>query len=223
MNIRYESDFGDEEETKELTVIAVKPGSRITVTGGCEDDGRHWVYAGQGGVNNGQYTMIISGSIEVVLIDGPAESSFKSPDALFEMTDDSFSGNYLVVLDAPYFSDVPSNSYYLDSLKWAVENDITNGTGGSMFSPNRICTRAQIITMLWRANDCPYGNTDIVFSDVSCDDYFYNSVLWAYAKGFVSGGKFNGQKDCTRAEVVTYLVYDYCDNRAARQNGTGGG
>ena len=109
------------------------------------------------------------------------------------------------------FKDVPSGEYYTDAVLWAVNHDpqITNGTGEDTFSPDQTCTRAQVVTFLWRAAGEPAPNIDKnPFTDVKETDYFYKAVLWAVEKGITKGTSdttFSPAQGCTRGQVVTFL------------------
>ena len=106
------------------------------------------------------------------------------------------------------FSDVADSAYYAKAVAWAVENGITSGTGEGKFSPDATCTRAQIVTFLWRANGSPIVSGNSVFSDVAADAYYAAAVKWAEKNGITSGiggGLFGSNNDCTRAQIVTFL------------------
>ena len=107
------------------------------------------------------------------------------------------------------FSDVPEGKYYEIPVAWAVGNKITSGTGGGRFSPNKECTREQVVTFLWKAEGCPEPHsTENPFTDVKSDKYYYKPILWAVENkitGGAGGGKFGVGKPCTRAQVVTFL------------------
>ena len=103
------------------------------------------------------------------------------------------------------FADVPGDAWYADSVKWAVDRGITAGTSETTFSPDNTCTRAQILTFLWRAVGSPKMSGTNPFSDVKATDYFYDAALWANSKGMVSGNKFEGDIPCTRSATVVYL------------------
>lgn len=103
------------------------------------------------------------------------------------------------------FSDVKANAYYADAVKWAVEKNITKGTSATEFSPDDTCTRAQILTFLWRAVGSPKANGANPFNDVKISDYYYDAAVWAVEKGMVSGSEFEGDTPCTRAYTVIYL------------------
>ena len=109
---------------------------------------------------------------------------------------------------ADYFADVPANSYYADAVLWAAKNGITGGIGNGLFGPNQPCTRAQIVTFLWRAAGSPEPKSMSSFSDVSADSYYVKAVAWAVENGITTGtgdGKFSPDATCTRAQSVTFL------------------
>ena len=109
---------------------------------------------------------------------------------------------------ADYFADVPANSYYADAVLWAAKNGITGGIGNGLFGPNQPCTRAQIVTFLWRAAGSPEPKAMSSFADVSTDAYYAKAVAWAVENGITTGtgdGKFSPDTTCTRAQSVTFL------------------
>ena len=109
---------------------------------------------------------------------------------------------------ADYFADVPANSYYADAVLWAAKNGITGGIGNGLFGPNQPCTRAQIVTFLWRAAGSPEPKAMSSFADVSMDAYYAKAVAWAVENGITTGtgdGKFSPDATCTRAQSVTFL------------------
>ena len=106
------------------------------------------------------------------------------------------------------FTDVPSGSYYYDAVLWAMEQGITKGTSDTAFSPNASCTRAQIVTFLWRANGSPVVSGNSAFTDVASDAYYAAAVAWAEKNGVtggIGGGLFGSNNDCTRGQIVTFL------------------
>lgn len=105
----------------------------------------------------------------------------------------------------PNFNDVADDAYYAAPVKWAVENGITTGTSSTAFSPDMTCTRAQILTFIWRAAGSPTASAVNPFSDVTADDYYYNAAIWAYENGMVTGSTFDADTPCTRSSTVTYL------------------
>ena len=106
------------------------------------------------------------------------------------------------------FTDVAEDSYYRDAVLWAVENGITKGTSDTTFTPNAKCTRAQIVTFLWRSQKSPAADGVNPFTDVAADAYYANAVLWAAENGITGGTAattFSPNNDCTRAQIVTFL------------------
>jgi len=106
------------------------------------------------------------------------------------------------------FADIPAGSYYYDAVLWAVENDITKGTSDTTFSPNMTCSRAQIVTFLWRSEKSPAAGTVNPFADVKSAAYYADAVLWAAKEDITKGTTnttFSPDADCTRAQIVTFL------------------
>ena len=106
------------------------------------------------------------------------------------------------------FTDVPAGSYFEKAVLWAVENGITKGTSDTTFSPDASCTRAQIVTFLWRAGGSPAVSGNSAFSDVASDAYYAAAVAWAEKNGVtggIGGGLFGSDNTCTRAQIVTFL------------------
>ena len=106
------------------------------------------------------------------------------------------------------FTDVPADSYYYDAVLWAVENGITKGTSSTTFSPDDTCTRAQIVTFLWRSEQSPAAGSSNPFTDVSADAYYADAVLWAVKEAITTGTTrttFSPDAECTRAQIVAFL------------------
>ena len=103
------------------------------------------------------------------------------------------------------FTDVHVGDWYATPVSWAVRAKITSGTSATTFSPDTTCTRAQILTFMWRADGSPKMNGENPFTDVTKSDYFYDAALWAYENDMVSGSTFAGNTPCTRADTVVYL------------------
>lgn len=107
------------------------------------------------------------------------------------------------------FTDVPQGSYYEAAVRWAVENGVTSGTSATTFSPNSACTRAQMVTFLWRAAGSPAPESHAMpFTDVTAGSYYETAVLWAVENGITSGTSattFSPDATCTRAQTVTFL------------------
>ena len=117
-----------------------------------------------------------------------------------------------------FFYDVPNDAYYFEAVKWAAENGITGGVGNSLFAPNRPCTRAQIVTFLWRAAGSPVVNYLMPFTDVDEGAYYAEAVRWAASCGIVTGlteTTFGTNGVCTRAQAAA-MIY-----RCAQAQGKG--
>lgn len=110
-----------------------------------------------------------------------------------------------------FFYDVPNDAYYYEAVKWAVENGITGGIGNSLFAPNQPCTRAQIVTFLWRVAGSPVVNYLMPFTDVDEGAYYAEAVRWAASTGIVTGlteTTFGANDGCTRAQAAA-MIYRY--------------
>ena len=109
-----------------------------------------------------------------------------------------------------FFYDVPNDAYFYEAVKWAVKNGITNGVGDNLFAPGQPCTRAQIVTFLWRAAGSPEPKGTVAgMTDVVSGSYYAKAVAWAIEKGITTGtaeGTFSPDATCTRAQAVTFLA-----------------
>lgn len=109
-----------------------------------------------------------------------------------------------------FFYDVPNGAYFYEAVKWAVENGITTGVGNDLFAPEQPCTRAQIVTFLWRAAGSPEPkSTAAGMTDVVPGSYYAKAVAWAVENGITTGtaeGTFSPDATCTRAQAVTFLA-----------------
>ena len=117
-------------------------------------------------------------------------------------------GSFVEEAPEQIFTDVPVDAYFYEAVKWAAEKGITGGVGNGLFAPNQSCTRAQIVTFLWRAAGSPGPKTMSGFSDVLADSYYAKAVAWAVENGITGGtgdGKFSPDATCTRAQAVTFL------------------
>ena len=164
--------------------ITVKPNdgyelNKITVT---DQSGNRIVLNDQG---NGKYTFAM-----------PAANV--SVDATFRKTETTIN-----------FLDVKRNDYFYEAVQWAVKNGITDGIDANIFSPNASCTRAQMVTFLWRAGGSPAPkSTATSFKDIDPSAYYYNAVLWAVEKGITNGtgtDAFSPNASVTRGQTVTFL------------------
>ena len=107
-----------------------------------------------------------------------------------------------------FFYDVPNEAYYFEAVKWAVAQEITSGVGGNLFAPDQPCTRAQIVTFLWRAAGSPEPKRAGSFADVPAGAFYAKAVAWAVDAGITTGtgeGGFSPDEPCTRAQAVTLL------------------
>ena len=110
------------------------------------------------------------------------------------------------------FRDVSPEAWYAGAVQWAVENGITGGTGPDTFSPDAVCSRGQIMTFLWRAQNSPESGGSGRFSDVSDSAYYAKAVHWAIGAGITSGtsdSTFSPDDDCTRAQIMAFLYQCY--------------
>ena len=117
-------------------------------------------------------------------------------------------GSFVEEAPEQIFTDVPVDAYCYEAVKWAAEKGITGGVGNKLFGSNDPCTRAQIVTFLWRAAGSPGPKTMSGFSDVPADSYYAKAVAWAVENGITGGtgdGKFSPDATCTRAQAVTFL------------------
>lgn len=109
---------------------------------------------------------------------------------------------------AKLFDDVAQGAYYYDAVKWAVDKGVTNGKTSNLFGSDDPCTRAQIVTFLWRAAGSPAASASVSFTDVKDSDYYAKAVAWAVEKGITNGtgdGKFSSDDTCTRAQCAAFL------------------
>ena len=109
-----------------------------------------------------------------------------------------------------FFYDVPNNAYFYEAVKWAVKNGITDGVGNNLFAPEQPCTRAQIVTFLWRAAGSPEPKSAASgMTDVVSGSYYEKAVAWAIENGITTGtttSTFSPDATCTRAQAVTFLA-----------------
>ena len=106
------------------------------------------------------------------------------------------------------FADVSTDAYYYEAVKWAAKKGITGGTGDGTFNPNGSCTRAHIVTFLWRAAGSPEPKSTVSFADVPAGSYYAKAVAWAVENGITLGtgdGTFGPNATCTRGQSVTFL------------------
>lgn len=126
--------------------------------------------------------------------------------------------SFVETVEVSPFADVAIDAYCYEAVKWAVKNGITDGVGNDRFAPEQSCTRAQIVTFLWRAAGSPVVNYAMDLSDVAEDVYYAEAVRWALSEGITTGAgesSFSPDATCTRAQAVTFLA------RALNANASG--
>ena len=151
-----------------------------------------------------ELTVIDKNGNELKLTDkGNGKYTFTMPASKVEIN-----ASFVKKVEISPFSDVSTSAYYYKAVKWAQKKGITGGIGNGLFGPNQPCTRAQIVTFLWRAAGSPEPKTMSSFADVSMDAYYAKAVAWAVENGITTGtgdGKFSPDATCTRAQSVTFL------------------
>ena len=131
------------------------------------------------------------------------EYTFVMPDSSVSVT------GYFVREGETMFRDVPADAYYYEAVQWAVETGVTGGVGDDLFAPDAACTRAQIVTFLWRAAGSPEPQSKADFTDVPANAYYAKAVAWALENGITKGTSattFSPDDPCTRAQAVTLLA-----------------
>ena len=150
-------------------------------------------------------------AVAKVLVDGKSVGAVKSYTFKNVTKDHTIEAIFMKSNGNPQtgvFVDVAEGSYYEEAIDWAVEKGITNGVSSNMFAPNDPCTRAQIVTFLWRAAGSPAPKSMRSFTDVPADTFYAKAVAWAVENGITSGtgeSKFSPNSTCTRAQAVTFL------------------
>ena len=150
-------------------------------------------------------------AVAKVLVDGKSVGAVKSYTFKNVTKDHTIEAIFMKSNGNPQtgvFVDVAEGSYYEEAIDWAVEKGITNGVSSNMFAPNDPCTRAQIVTFLWRAAGSPAPKSMSSFTDVPADAFYAKAVAWAVENGITSGtgeSKFSPNSACTRAQAVTFL------------------
>lgn len=146
------------------------------------------------------YTPDIPSAEEVVLTVGDASQSSGNNSSVGSNTSSSAKDETETA-----FADVKADAYYADAVAWAVKNNITSGTSATTFSPDDTCTRAQILSFLWRAAGSPKPTIQNPFTDVNPGDYYYDAAVWASEKSMVTGSTFAPNTPCTRSSTVMYM------------------
>ena len=195
------STYPVEVSNKEYGTITVSPknaseGDTVTVT-----------VKPDSGYVLGSLTVTDSKGNELKLTDkGNGKYTFTMPSGKVEVKATFMEDNSLL----SFFYDVPNDAYYYEAVKWAVKNGITDGIGNSLFGPDLPCTRAQIVTFLWRAAGSPEPkSTAAGMTDVVSGSYYEKAVAWAIENGITTGtttSTFSPDATCTRAQAVTFLA-----------------
>ena len=196
----------------------------------------HWTYTGGGSSNYSYYTIkatagtggSITPSGNVSVREGRDKTFTITPDKGYTVSNVKIDGRSIGAVKSYTFEnvkrahtievsftrvnafvDVPSDSYFYETVMWAVENGVTTGISASRFDPDGICTRAQAVTFLWRAAGSPKPETRTMpFTDVPVGSYYYDAVLWAVENGITKGTSdttFSPNMTCTRAQIVAFL------------------
>ena len=191
----YPVNTPDKTENGTVTVSTknATSGSTVTITVKPDD-----------GFKLDELTVIDKNGNELKLTDkGNGKYTFTMPASKVEVN-----AAFVKEVETSPFGDVSTSVYYYEAVKWAQEKGITGGIGNGLFGPNQPCTRAQIVTFLWRAAGSPEPKSMSSFSDVSADSYYAKAVAWAVENGITTGtgdGKFSPDATCTRAQSVTFL------------------
>ena len=194
--------------TAENGKIAVSPryaerGERVTVTLTPDE-----------GFELESLTVTDSRGNELTLTDkGDGRYTFTMPARRVEVT-----ASFVETVEVSPFADVAIDAYCYEAVRWAVKNGITDGVGNDRFAPEQSCTRAQIVTFLWRAAGSPVVNYAMDLSDVAEDVYYAEAIRWALSEGITTGAgesSFSPDATCTRAQAVTFLA------RALNANASG--
>ena len=151
-----------------------------------------------------ELTVIDKNGNELKLTDkGNGKYTFTMPASKVEVN-----ATFVKEVETSPFSDVSTSAYYYEAVKWAQEKGITGGIGNGLFGPNQPCTRAQIVTFLWRAAGSPVVNYAMNMSDVPEGSYYAEAIRWALSEGITTGtteNTFSPDSECTRAQAVAFL------------------
>ena len=205
---RYDVTTPSKPENGSVTVDPerARSGSRVTVT-----------VTPDSGYKLGELVVTDKDGKKLELTDkGNGQYTFTMPSGKVEVA-----AEFVKEVEISPFADVATDAYYYDAVKWAVEKGITNGVGETLFGPDQACTRAQIVTFLWRAAGSPEPKSGSSFADVAADAYYAKAVAWAVENGITKGTSemtFHPDETCTRAQGVTFL-YRALGKLAAAQAG----
>ena len=205
---RYDVTTPSKPENGSVTVDPerARSGSRVTVT-----------VTPDSGYKLGELVVTDRDGKKLELTDkGNGQYTFTMPSGKVEVA-----AEFVKEVEVSPFADVATDAYYYDAVKWAVEKGVTNGVIETLFGPDQACTRAQIVTFLWRAAGSPEPKSGSSFADVAADAYYAKAVAWAVENGITKGTSettFSPDETCTRAQGVTFL-YRALGKLAAAQAG----
>ena len=205
---RYDVTIPSKPENGSVTVDPerARSGSRVTVT-----------VTPDSGYKLGELVVTDRDGKKLELTDkGNGQYTFTMPSGKVEVA-----AEFVKEVEVSPFADVATDAYYYDAVKWAVNKGITNGVSETLFGPDQACTRAQIVTFLWRAAGSPEPKSGSSFADVAADAYYAKAVAWAVENGITKGTSettFHPDETCTRAQGVTFL-YRALGKLAAAQAG----
>ena len=205
---RYDVTTPSKPENGSVTVDPerARSGSRVTVT-----------VTPDSGYKLGELVVTDKDGKKLELTDkGNGQYTFTMPSGKVEVA-----AEFVKEVEVSPFADVEMDAYYYDAVKWAVEKGVTNGVSETLFGPDQACTRAQIVTFLWRAAGSPEPKSGSSFADVAADAYYAKAVAWAVENGITKGTSettFHPDESCTRAQGVTFL-YRALGKLAAAQAG----
>ena len=205
---RYDVTTPSKPENGSVTVDPerARSGSRVTVT-----------VTPDSGYKLGELVVTDKDGKKLELTDkGNGQYTFTMPSGKVEVA-----AEFVKEVEVSPFADVATDAYYYDAVKWAVNKGVTNGVSETLFGPDQACTRAQIVTFLWRAAGSPEPKSGSSFADVAADAYYAKAVAWAVENGITKGTSettFHPDETCTRAQGVTFL-YRALGKLAAAQAG----
>lgn len=168
-------------------------------------DGRYYVTYNLSDVYSSDEWIKHYAILELKNIDGKNYWSLHYLKGLADGETPSIPSTSATPISADKFIDVRQSDYFYNPVLWGVEQEIVSGTGANRFSPNDTCSKAQILTFIWRAAGKPEPTVSNPFTDVASSDYYCKPAVWAYEKGMVTGSSFAGSAPCTRSMAVTYL------------------
>lgn len=205
---RYDVTIPSKPENGSVTVDPerARSGSRVTVT-----------VTPDSGYKLGELVVTDKDGKKLELTDkGNGQYTFTMPSGKVEVA-----AEFVKEVEVSPFADVATDAYYYDAVKWAVNKGVTNGVSETLFGPDQACTRAQIVTFLWRAAGSSEPKSGSSFTDVAADAYYTKAVAWAVENGITKGTSettFHPDETCTRAQGVTFL-YRALGKLAAAQAG----